>query len=130
MTKKPRKPRAPTATLLKAVVRARARGANWADVAKAAGCSENYAASMRRNFPAEWKLAYLAAEMSFIEDVAAEAMNIQRGLLYDKDPRVREMAAHSVLAHRGKTFKQLIEVLGGPEIAVKLYSTLAPTKDV
>ena len=118
------KPTKTTKDRIKEVAALRVEGVPWAQIAKRFGYASQETACkcMTYDHADLWRAEYERARALYLDDVESEALLTQRALLRCDDLRIRQSAAHSLLAHCAKLRAQKVELSGpdgGP--AFKVY---------
>jgi len=109
---------------LKLAARLRVEGELWRSVAKHIGRRNELSAQrICQEYPDLWHQEYEAAREAYLNSTEAEALLTQRELLRTQGGdggleevdarRIRQSAAHSLLAHTAKMRAQKVEVFGG-----------------
>jgi len=85
-------------TLLQKAAGLRALGQTWAYVAEKCGRVEGTCKHWPQEHRALWEELYAEASTKAWDEAEAEARHVQRQLLRSEDERVRQSAAHSLMA--------------------------------
>lgn len=87
----------------------------WAQIAERMGYKNGESArvTIQGKHPELWHEAYEEAYAAHIATLVADAELTQRQLLKSDDERIRQSAAHSLMAHADKLRAQHIQISGG-----------------
>ena len=99
---------------IKSVAVLRTEGVSWAEIAKRFkyASADSACKQMTWEHADLWREEYERARALYLDDVESEALLTQRQLLRCDDLRIRQSAAHSLLAHCAKLRAQKLEVSG------------------
>ncbi len=102
---------------IKEAAQMRVEGATWEVIAVRysyanAKCAKNF---LQGRYQDLWRSEYEIARATLLDGVEAEALLTQRDLLRATDDRIRQSAAHSLLAHCAK-----LRMKDGPDINVNI----------
>ena len=113
-----------TLTIVKKAAELKASGLTWAAIAPLIGRgSEASAKNLTQEHPELWVKYYVKAIQAILStDAYQEALLTQRQLLRSADERVKQAAAHSIMANAAKLWAQKIELTaaGGQPLEVML----------
>ena len=98
----------------------RAYGQTWEQVSTAIGRTVDAMKKWPQRHRAEWEAIYSEASQRVWDEAEAEARDVQRKLLRSEDERVRQSAAHSLMACARHSRPQKHEVTGAAGGAVEL----------
>jgi len=124
-------PSSESSTRIKKAAVLRVESATWAKIAKRFGYknAESARKMMTGKYPDLWREEYEKARALHLDEIESEALLTNRELLRplkkdgsERGERVRQSAAHSLLAHSAKLRAQKIEIAGNKGGPIAIFS--------